>query len=274
MDVLSAIILGLIQGATEFIPVSSSAHLCAFRIIFGFDPGQTYPGLDTILHAGTLFAVLFAYRKELPGLGRAALTLPSVILKKKRPDRDGRTVLFAVTATVPIVAAVLLGLGGLSERISGSLSAIGALLMINGIMLLTGDGVRGASLTADDVKPRHAIGVGLFQAVAALPGISRSGATVTGGLLLGIRRDEAVRLSFICSIPAIFGACVLKFPDAVRSFTAGAAPVYAAGALSAAAAGFLAIKLIKFIGEKPVFKYFSIYCFAAGVFALLYGIRG
>lgn len=272
MSILSALILGLIQGACEFIPVSSSAHICLFEAVTGYGP--QLPGLDAVLHAGTLFAVLFAYRRELPGLFRACASLPRRIAGKNQLSRDERTVLFSLLCVVPVVVAAVCGGSELSDRVSSSPVAVGALLILNGAILLTGDSAKNGTLIAEDTRFYHALGVGLFQAVAVLPGISRSGATVTGGLLLGIRRDEAVRLSFICSVPAILGACVLKLPAAFRYADAGTVPAYLCGAAAAALSGFAAVKLIKTIGEKPTFKYFSIYCFAAGICAVLYGIRG
>ena len=279
MDIVSAVIFGIIQGATEFIPVSSSAHLALLHDFFGLIEQDAYPGFDVALHAGTLIAVLTAYRKDVPGLFAGLFTAPLKLLKNRSSpgilSRDEKTACFAVIATLPAVAAALAGAGKLSDVIALYPAAIGALLILNGLILLIPDGYAGRGTGADGIKPYHALGVGLFQAAAVVPGLSRSGMTVTGGVLCGIELSEAVRLSFITSIPAVLGACVLKLPEAFASAPSPAGyAVYAAGFCASTAAGLLAIGLIRFISEKSRFRYFSIYCFAVGSYALYRGLHG
>lgn len=267
MDILSAVILGIIQGSTEFIPVSSSAHLYLAQTFFGLADSAKLPGLDAVLHAGTLFAVLFAYRSELSPLFGSLFTAPVKLLKRRGAEMNGseRTVCFAAFATLPIIAAALLGADGMADAVSRSPSAIGAALIVNGFVLMAAQRARPSGLTSEEVCPRHALCAGLFQAAAILPGISRSGSMTAGGVLSGVRRDEAVRLSFISSIPAVIGACVFRLPDMIgASPDAETLAVYAAGFAAAAVSGVFAIRLIKTVSGRSGPGCFSIYCFAAG----------
>ena len=279
MDLLSALILGIVQGATEFLPVSSSAHLCLLHTLFGLSSPDKYPALDVMLHAGTLAAVIMAYRHEAGGLFTALFTAP-VKLIRRRGDLSAlntyeRTVCFAVTATVPIIAFTLAGADKAADTVSRSPAAMGALLIINGFMLMTAEKVRAAELRTENIRMRHALFAGMFEAAAVFPGISRSGSMITGGMICGIERKEAVRLSFICSIPAVLGACVLKLPAAASSaFAPELFPVYAAGAVTAAISGMFAIKLIKTVTERFGNCWFSIYCFTVGSAAVIAGAGG
>ena len=270
MDILSAVILGIIQGATEFIPVSSSAHICLARAFFGLASPEDYPGLEVVLHAGTLFAVLFAYRRELPGLTRAVFSAPPKLVRRSALNDSERTVFFIFIATLPIVAAALLGLGDAADRVSGSPFAVGCLLVLNGLLLLTAEKLGKGGKKIGDSGARHALGAGLFQAAAVFPGISRSGSMIAGGMLCGIEKEDAVRLSFLCSVPAVVGACVFKAPQILSlSPSLYMAAVFACGFASAALSGLLSIKLIKTVSGRSGPGYFSIYCFAAGAAVIL-----
>ena len=270
MDILSAVILGIIQGATEFIPVSSSAHICLARAFFGLASPDCYPGLDVVLHAGTLFAVLFAYRRELPGLAKAAFTAPVKLIRRTPPGDDGYTVRFVFIATLPIVAAVLLGLNAPADRVSRSPFAVGCFLIMNGLLLLTAQKLYKSGKKVGETGVRHALGAGLFQAAAVFPGISRSGSMIAGGMLCGIEKNDAVRLSFLCSIPAVIGACVFKAPEILSlSPSLYMTAVFACGFASAALSGLLSIKLIKTVSGRSGPGHFSIYCFAIGAAAIV-----
>ena len=277
MDILSAVIFGIIQGAAEFLPVSSSAHLALCHSLLGLIPPDGYPGFDVLLHLGTLAAVFAVYGKDLAGIAKGIFTSPKKLIKNRfRLDcleTNERLAVFTAAATVPTVAAALLGMGELSDTLALYPLAVGALLIINGVMLLIADFCKKQSVTAESVKYRHALGMGVFQALATVPGISRSGATVTGGMLCGIKREDAVRLSFIMSVPAILGACVLKAPELISSKPdPGTLCVYGAGCAVSAISGLLAIKLLIFISGKSKFRYFSYYCFGLGAYAICRGV--
>lgn len=278
MDILSAVIFGIIQGAAEFLPVSSSAHLALCHSFFGLIPPDSYPGFDVLLHLGTLAAVAAVYRKDLYGILKGLFTAPKKLLKNKfkldRLEYNERLSVFSVIATIPAVAAALLGMEELSDKLALYPFATGVLLIINGVMLIIADFCKEGDVTADKSGYIHALGMGLFQAMATVPGISRSGATVTGGMLCGIKRQDAVRLSFLMSVPAILGACVLKAPELITSKPdLHTLCVYGIGCLTSAAAGLFAIKLLVFVSGKSKFRYFSFYCFAVGAYAIYRGVR-
>ena len=277
MDILSAVILGIIQGAAEFLPVSSSAHLALGHSLFGLISPDGYPGFDVLLHLGTLCAVVLIYGKDLWGILKGLFTAPKKLIKDKfRLDAllyNERLAVFAVIATLPTVIAALCGMDDLSDTLALYPAAVGALLIVNGIMLIIADFCNKQTVTADNVKYGHALGMGLFQALATVPGISRSGATVTGGMLYGIKREDAVKLSFIMSVPAILGACVLKAPELINAKPdLQTLAVYGAGCASAAVFGLFAIKLLVFVSGRSKFRYFSFYCFAVGAYAIYRGL--
>lgn len=277
MDILSAVILGIIQGAAEFLPVSSSAHLALCHAFFGVISPEEYPGFDVFLHLGTLISVCFAYRSDVPRLFKGYIKLPYKLIKARfrleNLDVSERTAAFTVFAVIPVVIAALCGADGLADTVAAYPALTGAALIINGFLLLLPDRTNG-KVTIPDVKYGHAFGAGLFQALAVIPGISRSGATVTGAALAGVKREDAVKLSFLCSIPAVIGACVLKLPGLLSvHFDIKTLSVYGVGALTAALCGFSAVKLIVFISGRRRFKYFSFYCFAVGLFSLIRGFN-
>lgn len=279
MDILSAVLFGIIQGATEFLPVSSSAHLALCHSFFGLVPADAYPGFDVMLHLGTLIAVFIAYRADMPGVCKGCFTSVPKLFKNRfsleKLDINERIAVFTVIVTVPAVIFTLLGGADISDNIALYPGYIGALLIFNGVLLILTDMIKTEKYTVSDVKYRHALTAGLFEAIAVLPGISRSGATVFAGRLCGIKKFDAVKLSFISSVPAILGAVVLKAPDVARaSLSLNSAAVYTVGCLTAAAAGLCAIKLIKFISDRSKFRYFSFYCFALGAYAIYRTMKG
>ena len=279
MDILSALIFGIIQGATEFLPVSSSAHLALVHIFTGMIGPDGYPGFDVLLHLGTLFAVFAAYGKTLSGVFKGLFTAPYKLIKNKfrtsALDDGERMAVFTVIATLPVVISALCGADKLSDAVSGSPLTIGILLLINGALLIVADLHKQGRTAEYEITPKHGILVGLFQAAAVVPGISRSGATVTGGILCGIRRETAVKLSFVISVPAIIGACILKIPDlAAVPAGPGSAPVYITGCAAAAMTGSAAIKLLKYLSDRSKLRYFSFYCFALGAYTVFRSLRG
>ena len=150
--------------------------------------------------------------------------------------------------------------------------AIGILLIINGLVLLLGDRLGRGKRRAEELGAGRAFAVGAFQLAAVVPGLSRSGMTITGGLLCGLERTQAVRFSFIMSLPAIIGANIISAVDTLKTpVETSQLGIYAAGMICAAVTGFFALKLIDFIAKKDRFSYFSIYCFAVGLAAAILG---
>ncbi|MDR0300948.1 MAG: undecaprenyl-diphosphate phosphatase [Treponema sp.] len=259
MDIITAVILGIVQGLTEFLPVSSSGHLVLLQKIFGI----TAPGLffDTMLHAGTLLAVFAVLWQDI-----------WEILKKIIQPLTG----FLILATVPVVIAAL-AFNDLIENAFESGQFLGVCFLITSVLLVTAEQL---AKRAADKKSREsmnwldAVVIGIFQAIAIAPGISRSGATISGALSRKLDRDFAARFSFLLSIPAILGALVLQVKDLAKGGAAtagesiGTAAVLA-GTIAAAIVGFFAVKLmLKIIKEKSLYG-FAIYTAVLGALVLV-----
>ncbi len=276
MTLIKSIIFGIIQGITEFLPVSSSGHLALFQNILGMENPEELVAFNVLLHLGTLIAVFIMYWRDIVPLIPAFFTMICKVFKGKfklsEYTYNERFVILIIIATLPLFPAVLVE-DSLSF-IAGSLSIIGAVLVFNGMMLIWSDSVSRGNVTIGEATPKKALFIGLFQGVAALlPGLSRSGSTITGGLLSGFDRQSAVKFSFIMSLPAILGACVLKLPELFESSTsAGEIGICAAGALAACIVGILAMKLLTYISKKSNFRGFAFYCFAAGIFAIVWDL--
>ena len=273
MGIIEAIIYGIIQGIAEFLPISSSGHLALAQNFFGTD---TENGLafNIVLHLATLFSVCVVFRKDVASLiiGFFSLIKKLFIGKLKQGlDKGEKMVIVLVVATVPLVFVKLLGFDELVETLTGISWIIGSLLIFNGIMLFVSDRLpkgEGAVENSGVIRP---LGVGVVQAVLGVfPGISRSGSTITGARIFGYSREEAVRFSFLMSIPAILGACVVELPDLFgESFSADMVAPILAGAVTAAVVGFFAIKLLQYISKNKSFTFFAFYCIIVGVAAVI-----
>ncbi len=278
MTIWESIIYGIIQGLTEFLPVSSSGHLALLQAIFGNDFGDNSLSFSVLLHLGTLLAVFIVYAKDIWELICSFFTLCGKLIHKKHKLSDftvsERMVIFVLIATLPLIPAALLD--KLVAAISGYVWAVGIILILNAVMLYMSDRLAKENVYPEDVKPRNALFVGIVQVFAILPGLSRSGSTITAGLSQGFRREYAVKFSFILSIPAILGACVLELPDFISETASNSDTAlfltYLAGALAAMIVGILAIKLLIMISKKSNFRVFSYYCGAVGALALVFGL--
>lgn len=257
MSVWEALILGIVQGATEFLPVSSSGHLVIGQALLDVRiPGVAF---EVALHVATLLSVLLVYRKRIEGLALGAL----------RGDRSAwRYLGLLFLATLP---AALVGLGE-SQSIEALFDApvvAGAGLLVTGSILWT---TRRA--LARDPSGKPSVGVaflmGLAQAVAIIPGISRSGATVVAGLWLGVEAQEAAAFSFLMAVPAILGAAALEMPALSESGIGLPGPVLLAGGIAAAGTGVLAIRTFVAMLRRKSFHRFSPYCLAVGAAFLLF----
>ena len=277
LTLLESVFFGIIQGLTEFLPVSSSGHLAIFQNVLGMEDPEHLVAFNVLLHLGTLVAVFIMYWRDILPLIPAAFTMLGKMFKGnfkvKEYSYNERFVLLIIIATLPLFPAVLIE--DKLTFISGYLSIVGAILVLNGVILLYSDRLSSSnSLTISEATPKKALFVGLFQAAAALlPGLSRSGSTITGGLLSGFDRQSAVKFSFIMSLPAILGACVLKLPGLFSNTdSTGQLLVYVVGAIVAAIVGLLAMKLLTYISKKSTFRGFAYYCFAAGIVAIVWDL--
>ncbi|MCL2212433.1 MAG: undecaprenyl-diphosphate phosphatase [Oscillospiraceae bacterium] len=285
MTLFYSILYGIIQGITEFLPISSSAHLAIMHHITGLDPNANL-AFDILLHVGTLVAVLSVYFKEILALIPAFFTLiakfcrglfkrDTEYLKFSNYTVNERLALLLIIATAPLALAVFDFVDGINTFARGSLIFIGAALFVNGFILFVSDRVARAKYDLETVRPRHALVVGLAQFIAIIPGLSRSGTTITGGLFAGMDRATAVKFSFLMSIPAIIGASIMELPAFFRNIPGTQElAIYMAGAVAAAIVGFFAIKLLQYIAKKANFTMFAYYCWAVGLGVVVWGVVG
>lgn len=245
MDISSAIFLGILQGLTEFLPVSSSGHLVIAQSLI---PGFSQPSIlfDVIVHTGTLFAVLFFFRKKIFKLTKKYL-------------------LILLIGTIP-AAFVGLFLDSYVEPLFESVKVVGLALLITGIFNLLVDKLETAK---EKISKKESFIVGLFQAFAIIPGISRSGSTIFASSKLGIKRKEAAEFSFLLSVPAVAGATFLELFE-TGSAIAASYSFYIVGFLFSFIAGYFAIKIVFSLLIEKRFKLFGYYCLLLGVTTLVF----
>lgn len=274
MSILEGILYGLLQGIAEFLPISSSGHLALAQNLFGAadTEGNEYLAFNVLLHLATLLAVCTVYRKDVWLVVKGFFSLIKKIFKRKlnlkRLDYGEKLFVMLVFATLPLIPAILVK--DWLEAVSSVSWAIGLLLIINGLVLFISDKLASNRFSLSRSNPVKAFYPGVAQVFGLLPGISRSGITITGSLLGGFERKDAVKLSFLMSVPAILGASILELPDFFKDgIPAENALPFIIGAIVAAVSGFGAIKLLQYIAKNKGFSYFSVYCFAVGLFAII-----
>lgn len=272
---LKAVLLGIIQGLCEFLPVSSSGHLALANSLFALPAEVDDLALNVLLHLGTLAAVFLVFRKDIWEMIKSFFTLVKKLFGGKFRLADctlgERFIILLFIAVIPLIPAAFLS--GSIEVLMGYPFVIGIILIFNAAMLFFSEKIGKGNKALEDVKPTNALLVGLFQVIAILPGLSRSGSTITGGLIQGFDRKLAVKFSFILSIPAILGAAVFEMPGFFASIpNTETLLCYIAGAFAAMLVGIGAIKLITWISEHSTFRIFSYYCFAVGVLAIVWDI--
>ena len=208
LDLLKAVILGLIQGLTEFLPISSSAHLRIFPELFGWgDPGAAF---TAVIQIGTELAVLIYFRKDIWRIGSAWVR--SLFKPEYRGSLDARMGWYVIIGSLPIVILGIV-LKDVIERDFRNLWIVGCTLVILGIVLGVADRVGSMKRTMDDLTLRDAVLYGVAQAMALIPGVSRSGATISMGRLLGYDREAATRFAFLLAIPAVVGAGLFELKE-------------------------------------------------------------
>ncbi|HEY0904477.1 MAG TPA: undecaprenyl-diphosphate phosphatase [Marmoricola sp.] len=208
VDFLQAVVLGLMQGLTEFLPISSSAHLRIYPEIFGWgDPGAAF---TAVIQIGTELAVLLFFRHDIWRIGKAWVL--SLFRPEYRGHLDARMGWFIITGSLPIVVLGI-ALKDVIERDFRSLWLIGTTLIVLGLILGLADRIGGTDKTIKQISLRDAVLMGLAQAAALIPGVSRSGATLSMGRLLGYEREAATRYAFLLAIPAVIGAGLFELKD-------------------------------------------------------------
>ncbi|MCB9506825.1 MAG: undecaprenyl-diphosphate phosphatase [Myxococcales bacterium] len=275
---LDAVILGLIQALTEFLPVSSSGHLKLGHAWLGYDAPDDLL-FDVLLHVGTLVAVFFVYRKRIgsliAGVARGVAALPGGPRAALAAHEGLRYLVLIIIATLP-TAVIGLALEDWVETGITSPRAVGGLLLVNGAILFASRWTKGEGaaatgpLAVGGLGPRQALLIGIVQGIAVLPGISRSGSTIVAALALGAARLEAAEFSFFLSIPAILGAVILKVdPELLASATE--LPAYLAGASVSAIGGVAALTLLLGVVRSARLHRFAFYCWLIGLVAVIVG---
>ena len=286
MNIIQAIILGIVQGLTEFLPVSSSGHLAILQNIFHIDTGDSIL-FDVLLHIGTLLVVFVVYWKDIWKLILEAIYMLGdifsnlgIFLKNQKTTiaapykRVVRTnyrkfVVLLIVSTIPTGIIGYLG-EKLIKNASATLLIPGICLLITGVLLLISDRAENCYKIPKDITYREGAIVGVAQGFATLPGLSRSGTTITACLLCGFDRKFAVKYSFILSIPAILGAAVLEISEiGQETITGGVIGTYIAGMIAAALVGYVCIKTMLIVVKNKKFKYFAYYCFTVGVISVI-----
>ena len=273
MSVWYSVLMGLLQGATEFLPVSSSAHLCLLQALLPAGPTEEEQLLlDVLLHLATLTAVCMAFW---PDVRRILLELGRILARpfhRSPSDSEARQLLrLLVLGTVPLI--LTLPFHNQVERLCRSTVFIGMALLCTGCLLFFGDQLPPGNKEVREATAWDAVLVGLMQALAVLPGLSRSGSTVTGGMSRGFRRSFAVKYSFLLSLPAILGASLLKTGEALRAgLDPRFFPACAMGMLAALLSGCLSIRIVRILSDRGTFGRFRYYCWGLGLLVILAGI--
>lgn len=262
MTTFQAIVLGLIQGLTEFLPISSSAHLSLAPILFGWkDPGLAF---DVALHFGTLVAVLWYFRKQWAELIAAA----AAIVASRRIDTvEKKRVIFLILATIPGAIGGLL-LEEKAETVFRAPMLTATALIIMGLILWAVDRASSQSRNLKEMRWLDALLIGIAQVVALIPGVSRSGSTITMGRGLKLDRQSAAIFSFLMSMPIIAAAVVLKGPDVVPQ--GGITTPVIAGVLAAAVSSWLAIEILLRYVSRHSYGIFALYRVLLGAAVLVF----
>lgn len=270
-EMIQAIVLAIVQGATEFIPVSSSGHLVFVPWLFGW-PAQDLL-FDTILHWGTLFSLLLVYSRDLWNI---AISFLRSLLRGDIFSAEARLGWFIILGTIPAAAAGFL-LKPYLESLYTDVGAVGWQLILTAGLLASSEWLS-RRMRADEGNALENIGlatallIGAAQAVALIPGISRSGSTIAVALLAGLRRPDAARFSFLLGVPVFFGAGLLELSDVIAKTPdrlVGEAPMLLVGFVVSAITGYLAIRFLLNYLRRHSLYLFAVYCLCAGVAVIL-----
>ena len=277
---IHAIIMGIVQGLTEFLPVSSSGHLVLAKFMIGADASLNTSALfEILLHVGTLAAVCVVYFRDVVLLIKEGLLLirDGVLWlvhggkRKFEMYRDRKMVLLVIVASIPTAILGLVMQKFLEDLFLSSVMAVGFALLLTGGMLLASAKIPAGKKRLEKASYRDAVVIGLFQGVATIPGISRSGSTIVGGMLCGFDREFAIRFSFLISMPAIGGAAILKLSSVSGADLELNWFPYLLGAIVAAIVGYACIRGLLAILKGNKFHYFGFYCLAVGLLAVVWG---
>lgn len=266
-----AIVLGLVQGVAEFLPISSSGHLSLLQHFFSMEePDALY---NILLHFATLIAVCVVYWRDVVDMVveffRGIAALFSHDSPRGNPPEGRRLVLLIILATLPLF--LVLPIDDIVEGMGASPVFVSVMLLVTGCILFLSDRYGGGKKNARTATVKDALLVGLAQGLATIPGLSRSGTTISAGMALGFDRNFAVRFSFLMSLPAVLGATLLKVVKVAVQGTVDTSllPMYLTGMVVAGVVGYFSIRLVKLLADKGKFGKFAYYCWIVGVIALI-----
>ncbi|BDS08798.1 undecaprenyl-diphosphatase [Oceaniferula spumae] len=279
MEIWKAIIVGIVQGLAEFLPISSSGHIVLTQFLLGMRPfpdgAEGDVVFEVVLHLGTLLSVLVYFWPRLWNMTKSLWT--------KDMEEDRRWIGLLALATLPAVILVItpikftsnpetgisekVTLGDIFERAYDNPVVVSCLLIVTGALLLAPRFIR---IKHRELGWKGSLAMGIGQAIAILPGISRSGSSITAGLISGVDPKKAAEFSFLMSIPAIAGAVVFKLDEFKEKFNSETIAPYLAGAVSAFLVGIFAVAVVMAAIKRGKFQYFAYYCFAAGIAGILY----
>ena len=275
LELLEAIFLGVVQGLTEFLPVSSSGHLLLGQYFLGMDQDRFGLTFDAAIHTGTVLAVIsFFWRDLLRMVGAFVRSLRGPNFEEK----DQKMAYLILVATIPAGVIGLLFQSFFEGDRVRSPGLVAFNLVLVGVLFILGEVIGRQNRTSDKLGFKEALAIGLAQTVALFPGVSRSGGTITLGLFLGLRRDEAARFSFLMSVPITSAAALLSLADAFGAgIDTGDALLFVAGSVASGVVGYLAIRfLLNYLAGHSlrVFAYYRFALAAVVVLLLLLGVGG
>lgn len=277
MTYLVSVILGLVQGVAEFLPISSSGHLTLFQHFFGMEEPDNL--FNVLLHFATLLAVCVYYFRDVAEMVTEFFRAIASLFSRKRQGgpipEARRLVLLVIVGTLPLFVVLLIK--DYVEALGSNPVFVSCALLFTGCILFLSDRMARGGKTARTATLKDVLLVGVAQGFATVPGLSRSGCTISTGMAMGFERKFAVRYSFLMSLPAVLGATLLEVKDVLElegGLAAGLLPKYLMGMAVAGVVGYFSIRLVNLLAAKGKFGAFAYYCWAAGVLFLVLSLMG
>lgn len=272
MTYLMSVILGAVQGVAEFLPISSSGHLTLLQHFFGMEQADNL--FNILLHFATLLAVCVVYFQDIVEMIVEFFAFLRDLFTRKsshgNPPEARRLILLLIVGTLPLVAVLLIK--DHVEALGNNPAFVSCALLVTGCILFFSDRMGRGHKTAKNATLKDVLLVGVAQGLATIPGISRSGSTISTGMACGFDRKFAVRYSFLMSLPAVLGATILEVVDVLQApqgIPEGMLPKYLLGMAVASVVGYFSIKLVNLLASKGKFGAFAYYCWAAGIVSLI-----
>lgn len=272
MTILNAVIIGLVQGLSEFLPVSGTGHLSIFDNLFGMDTtGTGHPLFNLLLHLGTLVAVCVAYWGEISEMFYEVIGLANLgpyAGQKQEHYPLARLFVMLVLSTLPLL--LLLPIYKYVAKLFYNTIFIGIMIALSGLVIFISDRMENGKKSGKSITVLDAIIVGICQGISLIPGFSRTGVTYTAGLASGLRREFSLKYSLLLSIPAMFGASVVSLGDALKEEIVWSnMPAYLIGTVAAIISGVLAISIVKRLVKNGRFGGIAYYCWVVGVITII-----